>query len=149
VRKDGELNLASHLEFIVESEELRSELSPGFAKKDVAADASLDDRGRERLVDVIHSPDFKAASFFLGAGLAGEKDNGDFACGGVSLKAGADFVAVHAGHHNVEEDEIWFFFGRGESEGFFAVGSDFGFIGILESAGDDADVEGCVVDDED
>jgi hypothetical protein len=74
------------------SEELRSELSPGFAKKDVAADASLDDRGREGCGRPAPTSN---RSFFFGAGLAGEKDNGISLVAG--CKAGADFVAVHAG----------------------------------------------------
>src|SRR5258708_19559361 len=45
VRKDRELNLASHLEFIVEGKELRGELGPAFAKQDGAPDASLSARG--------------------------------------------------------------------------------------------------------
>jgi hypothetical protein len=149
VRKDGELNLASHLEFRVESQELRCKLGAGLAKKNVATHAGFDDGGRERLVDIVHSAHFEAASFILGASLASEKDDGDFACGRISFEAGTDFVAIHAGHHYVEEDEVGFLFGGGKSESFFAVGGDLGFVGILKSAGDHTDVEGCIVDDED
>ena len=94
VRKDGELNLASHLQYVVEGEELRSKLGAGFAKKDVAVYASLDHGGRERLVNVVDGTDFKAARFVFGAGLAGEKDDGDIAGGGIRFQAGADFIAV-------------------------------------------------------
>jgi hypothetical protein len=149
VGEDGELNLASHLKFVVKGEELRGKLGAGFAEKDMATDAGLDDSGRERLVDIIHGADIEATGFVFGAGLSGEEDDGNFACGGISLEAGTDFVAVHAGHHDVEEDEIGLLFGGGESESFFAVGGDLSFVGIFESSGDHADVEGSVVDDED
>jgi hypothetical protein len=142
------LNLASHLEFRVESQELRCKLGAGLAKKNVATHAGFDDGGRERLVDVVHSAHFEAASFILGASLASEKDDGDFACGRISFEAGTNFVAVHAGHHDVEEDKVGLLFGGGEGKGFFAVGGDLGFVGILQSAGDDSDVEGRIVNDE-
>ena len=149
VREDGELDLASHFEFFVESLELRSKLSAGFAEENVAADTGFDDGGRERLVDVIDSANFEAAGLVLGTGLAGEEDNGDFRGGGIGFEAGADFVAVHARHHYVEEDEVGLFFGVGQGQGLFTVRRDLGAIGILERARDDADVSGRVVDDED
>ena len=100
-------------------------------------------------MDIIHGAYIEATSFVFGAGLSGEEDDRDFVCGGISLEAGTDFVAVHAGHHDVEENEIGLLFGRGESESFFAVGGDLGFVTVLESSGDHADVEGRVVDDKD
>src|ERR1700739_2647306 len=107
----------------------------------MATDTSLSDRGGERRGDVIYSTDLEAAGFVFGAGLPGEKDDRDFPGGGVSLEPGTDFVAVHARHHDVKEDKIRLFFGRGEGECFFAVGGDSGFISILQSAGNHADVE--------
>jgi hypothetical protein len=115
----------------------------------MATDASFDDGGRERLMDVVDGAHFKATSFVFGAGLASEKDDGDFACGRISLEATTDFVAVNAGHHDVEEDKVGLLFSGGESESFFTVGGDLGFIGILKSTGNHPDVEGRVVDDED
>jgi hypothetical protein len=118
VGEDGELNLASHLEFVVEGAELRGELGAGLAEEDVATDAGLDDSGRERFMDIIHGADLETTGFVFGAGLTGKEDDGDFACRGISLEARTDFVAVHAGHHDVEEDEIGLFLGRGKSQGF-------------------------------
>jgi hypothetical protein len=143
------LDLASHLKFVIEGQKLRGELSPSFAKKDVAADTSFDDSGRKRFMDIIHSADLETTGFVFGTSLSCQKNDGDFACSGIGLEAGTDFVAVHARHDDVEEDEIGLYFGRGESEGLFAAGGDFGFVGILESARNHSNIERRVVDDED
>jgi hypothetical protein len=115
----------------------------------MATDAGVHDSRRERLVDIVHCAHLETPRFVFGGSLPGEKDDRDFTCGGIRFEARTNFVAIHAGHHDVEEDEIGLLFGGGESKSFFAVGGDLGFIGILESAGDHADVEGSVVDDED
>src|SRR5258708_1131668 len=73
-------------------------------KKEVAADGSLDDRGGERLVDIIHGAHLETSGFIFGASLPSKEDDGDFAGGGIVLEARTNFVAVHAWHHNVEED---------------------------------------------
>jgi hypothetical protein len=135
------LNLASHLEFVVEGEELIGKLRAGFPEEDVAADAGFDHGRGERLVDVVDRSDFKAASFVFDAGLACEKDDGDFASRGIGLEASADLVAVHAGHHDVEKDEVGLFVGRRDSESLFPTGGDLGLVKILEGAGDNAEIE--------
>ena len=149
VGKDGKLNLAGHFEFLVEGVELGRELGAGFAEHDVAADARFDNRGRERLVDIIDGANFEAVGFIFSASLASEENDGNLGGGGVRFEAGANFIAIDAGHHDVEEDQVGLFVGVGESQGLFAIGGDFGAIGILESARDDTNVGGGIVDDED
>src|SRR6516164_4293622 len=73
VREDRELDLAGHLDFIVQGEKLRGKLGASFTKKDVALHAGSDDGGGKGLVDVIDGTDGKAAGFVFGVGLAGQK----------------------------------------------------------------------------
>ena len=64
------------------------------------------DRSRERLVDVVDGADVEAFLLVDLLGLGGEEDDGNVARGGNVLESPADFIAVHAGHHHVEQDEI-------------------------------------------
>jgi hypothetical protein len=131
VGKNGELDLAGHLEFLVEGFELGSQLSAGFAKHDVTAHTSCDDGGRKGLVDVINGAAIEAAGFIFGAGLAGKEDDGNVTGRRIRLEAVADFVTIDARHHDVEKDEVGFFFGVGESEALFTIGGNFGAEGIF------------------
>src|SRR5215472_16782637 len=149
VRKDRELNLAGHFEFVVESEKLFGELSASFAKKNVAVDTSFDDRRREGFVDVVYRPYLEPVGFVVGACLASQETDRDFARCGIRLESGANFVAVHFGHHDVKKDKVRFVFSGGQSESFLAIRGDLCLIGIPERAGDSANVGRSVVDNED
>src|SRR5215471_8100006 len=140
VWKDRELNLAGHFEFVVESEKLFGELGTSFAKKNVAVDASFDDGRREGFVDVVYRPNFEPVGLVVGTCLASQKNDRDFARCGIRLEAGANFVAIHFGHHDVKKDQVRFVFSRGQSESFLAIRGDLGLIGIPERAGDSPNV---------
>src|SRR5256884_1369730 len=87
MRKDGELNLPRHFEFVVQCKELRRELRASLAKHDVAADARLHHGRRKRFVDVIHGPDIKSAGFIFRTGLASQKDHRNLARAGVRFRS--------------------------------------------------------------
>src|SRR6266403_437428 len=131
VRKDRKLNLASHFELVADGEKSLGQLGAGFPEENMAADAGFNDGGREGLVYVVDRADFEAAGFVFDAGLAGEEDDRDFAGRGICLQAGANLVAIHAGHHDVEKYEVRLFVGGGESESLFAVGGYLRFVKIL------------------
>ena len=106
-------------------------------------------KGLEGLGEVVDAAGGEAADLVVGIAEAGEEDDGDLAEGGVGLEPGADLVAVHAGHVDVEEDEV----GRdagggGEGLGAAGDGGD-GVAGLVELFAEEEAVFGDVVNDED
>jgi len=82
--------------------------------------------------------------------VGGEDDDGDFGDFGAFLLFGAEEPAVHDGHHEVEEDEVWRFGGVELVEGFLAVACGDDVVAFFfEDLGDCVADVWVVLDDED
>jgi hypothetical protein len=57
-------------------------------------------------MDVVHSPDFKSLRLIIGFSFSGKEYHRDIPRLGGGLQATADFVAVHARHDNVQQDQV-------------------------------------------
>jgi len=100
-------------------------------------------------VDIVDGADVEAFLLVQFVGLGGEEDDGNVARGGIVLQSPADLIAVHAGHHHVEQDEIGLLGGSGDCQGLFAVGGHLGAERVLQHPGNDRNVGRRVVDDQD
>src|SRR6185437_11018919 len=98
---------------------------------------------------VVDRADIEALLLVDLLGLGGEEDDGNVARGGNVLESPADFIAVHAGHHHVEQDEIRLLCRGSDGQRLFAVGGNFRPVRILQHPRDDGDVGRRVVDDQD
>ena len=68
--------------------------------------------GMGGLGQVIVGADFEAGHLVVQLGLGGEHQDGDVGCLGVGAQPAGDFVAVHLGHHHVQQDQIGAFVHR-------------------------------------
>src|SRR5450631_15320 len=119
------------------------------SQSDVGVDTGEHNRGRKRLVDVIDGPDLEALLFVIGLGLGGEKDHWNSAGRRICLQASTYLVAIHAGHRDIQKDEVRPVAGRCKCKRFLAIGRDLGPEEILENGGYDSDIGRRVVDDQD
>ena len=76
-------------------------------------------------MDVVDGADIEALLLVDLLGLGGEEDDGNVARDGNVLKSPADFIAVHAGHHHVEQNEIRLLGRGGDCQRLLAVGGNF------------------------
>ncbi len=60
----------------------------------------------EGLVDEIDRPGVQRLRLALGVGLGGDEDDGQLARGGPPAQLGQHLVAVHAGHHHVQQHQV-------------------------------------------
>lgn len=68
--------------------------------------AQLDDGFLEGLGDVIDRAQRQSADLVLGIGKRGDEDDRDRGQPGIGLERSKRLVAVHAGHHDIEQDQI-------------------------------------------
>ena len=73
---------------------------------DLRAHACQHHRRTQRLGDVVHRPQRQAALFFFGGVERGDADHRDVARQRVVAQAPHHLVAVHARHHQVEQDQV-------------------------------------------
>ena len=122
----------------------------GLPDSELRFDAGDEFGGVEGLEDVVHGAGLEAGDHVGAFDFGGEEKDGDVGGGGVGLEAAADFQAVHARHHDVEQDE---FGGRGRNgiEGPVAVGgeSEVAIDVEGESFADDLEIFGGIVHHED
>lgn len=69
--------------------------------------------------------------------------------GGVGLELPADLVAIHAGHHDVEQNHVGLGGGAGDLEGPFTVDGRHHLVIVLEHADQEIDIVRRIVNDED
>ena len=99
-------------------------------------------------MDVVDRADVEALLLLHLLGLGGKEDDGNVARGGNVLQSPADLIAVHAGHHHVEQDEIGLFGAVGDGQRLLAVGGNFRPVRVLQHPRDHGDVGWRVVDDQ-
>ena len=88
---------------------------------DVVAHTCLHDGGPDGLDDVVDGPHRQAPRFVFFLVARRDKQHRNARRGRVALEAGADFVAVHAGHHHIEQDQVRGLGRRGQRKRTFAV----------------------------
>ena len=69
-------------------------------------DAGAHDGRTGRFDDVVRRPQLETQHFILGLAQRGDKNDRDMPGRLVSLDLAADFIAVHAGHHDIEQDQV-------------------------------------------
>ena len=77
-------------------------------------------------MDVVDPADVEALLLIHFIGLGRKKDDRNVARGGNIFQSSADLIAVHAGHHHVEQDEIGLLGTAGNGKRLLAIGGDLG-----------------------
>ena len=80
----------------------------------VGAHSCTHDRGVDRLGDEIRRAEFETVRLVFGRIAAGDEDDRDRCGGGVGLELLQHLVAVHVGHHDVEQHDVG---RRGQADG--------------------------------
>ena len=78
----------------------------GHLQFELGAHPRQHDRRVDRLGDVIDRAQFESAFLVLGGVHRGDEDDRDLARGRVLAQVLQDLVAVHLGHHHVEQDQV-------------------------------------------
>ena len=91
-----------------------------------------DDGRADRLGDVVHRAQFQALLLVLDLGHGGQEDDRDVTRLRVGLELLADLVAVHAGHHDVEQDQVGRGVGPDDLQRLLAVVGDLDPVVVLE-----------------
>ena len=73
---------------------------------EVRAHTRADDRGMDRLRDVVDATDVEAAQFVRAVFERRDEDDRSGGRARIPLQLPADLESVEAGHHHVEQDEI-------------------------------------------
>ncbi len=137
---------------VVEFAQVLVEADEGFAgafEFDVGVDAGEEFGGIEGFGDVIDGAGVEGIEEVLEVVTGGEEDDGHGGGGGLLFESAADFESVHAGHHEVEEDEVWEVSGDA-FEGLGAVGGGHDVIaGLGEHGADEPEVLDGIIDNED
>ena len=112
-------------------------------------DALLQYGRADGLGDVVHRAQLEAHALVFDLGLGSEKNDPDVARLGVLLEPLADLVAVHARHHDVEQDQIWRLIRGGDAQGLFAIVGHPHNVVVAQQAADQRQVVGRVIDHQD
>jgi hypothetical protein len=78
-------------------------------------------RRADRLGDVVHPADLEAGRLRFDIGLGRQEQHRDVGGARVLLEAAADLVAVHLGHHHVEQDDVGRRIGLGDLQRALAL----------------------------
>ncbi len=107
--------------------------------------ASPQDGRVDRLGQVVHRAEAQA-HFLVGVvGQGGQKDDGNVARQRVGLELAADGVAIHLGHHDVEQDQVRRRAGPRDLQRPRAAGRHLHLVEILKQLIHQREVLGCVV----
>jgi len=116
--------------------------------EDRAAHARRQLDGLDRLRDVVDPADFEALAHVFRAVARGDEDDRDVRRLGLGLEPAAGLPSVDAGHHHVEQDQIWLL-GLRERDRTLARARDLGLAADrLETPRQQLDVGDLVVDDQ-
>jgi hypothetical protein len=109
----------------------------------------LDHRNTEGLDDVVHGAEFQAEGF-VGVLAPGRHENHRYVLrAGVGLQAANDFKTIHAGHHDVEQDQVGLRIAARDAQGQRSVGGNPYCVVGLQAALQDVEVFRCVIDEQD
>ncbi|MOA34606.1 hypothetical protein D3C78_1559900 [compost metagenome] len=99
---------------------------PGLLGLQLGAYPRLDDDGLDGLGDVVGGPEGQALLFALRIGEGGEQYHWDAVGVGVGAKLLEYLVAVHAGHHHIQQNEIGFRLATGDAQALLpALGGEY------------------------
>jgi hypothetical protein len=103
----------------------------------------------EGLRQVVDRPELEPLNDALHIILGGEKDDGNVARLRIGLQPATDLVAIHVWHHDVEQDELKRA-RRGPLQRSLSVGRELEGVPLIpQDVGQELDVLGLVVDDQD
>ena len=113
----------------------------------MVADAGFDDRGADRLDNVVDRAERQAFCFFSNIVARRDENDRDVFGSRVRLEAGADFISVHSRHVDVQQDQIDLFRLRHLQTGqAIRCGKD--RIVVLQQGFHDFQIEPGIVDDQ-
>ena len=118
------------------------------AEAELSPDTGLELGRVERFGDIVVGSGLHPLGQHLGAGPGGHQDDGDMLRGWVLLDRPAESVAVHAGHHDVAEDEVGVL-GLKESQAFLGGGHELQVVLVGEEHLHQLEDFGVIVDAED
>ena len=105
--------------------------------------------GLERLGDIVNCPQLEPLDQVIGLYLGGEKNDRNLPSLGMFLEPPAGFEAVHFGHHDIEQDQVWYHLGD-LLERLHAVLGDVELVPLLAQDGaQHLDILQGIVDDQD
>ncbi len=78
----------------------------GLLEFELRPDAGEDDAGTDRFGDVVHGATVEAAFFVFRPIHGRDKNDRDVPCGRCGPQLGENLVAIHFGHHHIEQDEV-------------------------------------------
>jgi hypothetical protein len=67
----------------------------------------------------------------------------------ISLELLADLEAIHAGHHDIEQDHVRRLAGAGDAQGTLAAGGGLDVLSVFQAFDQEVDVGRLIVNDED
>ncbi len=92
----------------------------------LAFDAGLHDGRADWLGDVIDRAHFQPLGFVVHFVHGGDENHRNVARHRIGFQGHADFVAAHAGHHDVEQDQVDPGFGKGDFQRAFTIDGNLG-----------------------
>ena len=128
---------------------LLRQLAPRLGQGHMAADAGAHDGGTDRAADEIHGPQGQAPNLVADGGHGGDEDHGNGGGGRIGLEPVQHLVAVHARHHDVEQDQVRRRLVHRAGQGFRTVVGEAQVVFELQAVGQHFDVFPGVVHDED
>ncbi len=108
-----------------------------------------DDGRADRLGDVIDGTEFQPFSFILFFRPGGQEDHRDVRRQGIVLELLADLVAVHAGHHDVEQNQVGWCTRHSDIQCLLATCGNLYLIIALQQVAHQDQIIRCVVDHQD
>ena len=114
----------------------------------VREDARTRNAKIDRLRDVIDGAELESVRLALLVAHAGHENDGNVTRGLLLFQQGADFVAVEARHHHIEQNEIRRFLVARNGERGFAVGCDANAEIVAQTVDQQLQVNGLVVRDQ-
>jgi hypothetical protein len=103
---DGLGLLRALFDFLLQKGVLVAQEVRGPLEGELRLDPRQHDCRADRFGDVIHGAEAEASLLVLGGRFGGEEDDRNAACRRIRLQLPADFVTVHARHHDVEQDQL-------------------------------------------
>ena len=152
----GHLDLASGVQLLLHAllvslDDLvgASEVRQVLLQRELCTDTGLHDGRRDGLGQVVCGPQVQPLGLVLLLAHGRDEDDRDVLGGIVLLELTADFIAVHLGHHDVQEDQVRGARGACRLERLRSVDGGHDLVVRLEQIGQHVDVEPLVVDDQD
>ncbi|MCY1427443.1 hypothetical protein D9M71_432890 [compost metagenome] len=118
-------------------------------EREMGAHPRQGDRRDDRLDDVIHRAQVEALLRIRDLCQTGQEDHRDVLRAWIGLELAADFVAVHPGHHHIEQDQIGRRLALCFQQRFVAAGCSFHLVMPAQQIAHQPQVARLVIDHQD